>query len=1854
MKTGTIVDTCYTNHIRNESHQTPLNKFLQKIGQKGGQMTENEEAYFESMRTSSFVVRTIGGPVDPQALNALLFAVDIWSTEIVSGIPIKIDVSFENLPSGTLATTSRTGFFNVPNAPDPSVIYNPPLADALAGFDLSPTEADITIRFNANEAFYYGTDGLTPQGQIDFVSLSLHEIGHGMGMSGTVNGSGTMIGLNSGSNLRVYDQLVELGDGTPLSTLDNGSATMADALRSEDIFMNAPSATAALGSRPKLYAPTAFAPGSSYSHWDEDAFPNGDANSLMSPIFDLGESNHDIGDIFRGLLNDIGWSVVSEVPAIDAAMVSVDAPKSGKALTNSEPVTITIGNLGELPIGGFDVAYRINGGIPVFEFFTGTIAAGDIAEHTFSTPADLSEQGTTYLVEAGVFVSGDERPGNDFNGAFVTNFLVVDELPYFEDFENGENGWRVEEGGSWQLGTPSTAAINGAASGTKAWATNLTGNYPDFDASILRSPSFDLSGLTVDPLLSFALHTEIEEGYDGLSVQMSMDDGLTWQNVGQLGDPGWYTANLGDFGSTALDFSGGNGDAFSGSTGSYIEVAHFLEGAAGEPSVQLRFVFGSDFTFNEEGAAIDDISIAAPAINGSLVALRNPVTGAGLSATEQITVSVLNAGTSVLENFQLALTVDGSQVIVEEFATAMASQEIVEVTFQHTLDMSQSGIYELSVDLILENDEVPNDNTITKTVTNFAVADNTFPYVESFENGTGGWFAQGTNSSWEIGTPNGPSIQGASDGSNAWATNLDGPHNTFEQSFVISPVFDFSQLSQPTIFIDISYDLGVFPADPPVFPNDVPLNGVAMQYSTDLGATWTNIGELGDPDNWYNANITSSELGLDLAALEFSGGNGDSWSSSSDGYLTAIQNLSELAGTSQVQLRLVLGTIIFPDFDSDGFAFDNLRIVDAIELTCTDNPAPQPNAQGACSAEVSVVTPIVTGSNHFALTNNYNGTDDASDTYPVGTTQVVWTATDLTSGLTSTCTSTIVVEDGENPTISSSDIQVTAGNGETSAVVNYELPAIADNCSLTTVVSHSTNLGLPFDGGTINCPFGANSYLRVFDPQREFQLAEEFVVTKGIFGVNLAFDIAGQQDVTLNIYSLKHGESLSYSNLTLLASEIIEIPNIDIEDTDQYRLVEVPIQATIPKGSIAVMEVRSSDLDGASQGGRDFGVASNMAGQTSESYIAATECGVTEPIPLSALGFPEINLVMGLESHITPPIYFLEGRGPGAEYPIGTSTETYGVIDRSGRTAVTSFDITVSELPFTVDLVDAPSGNQIRLLQDGDVIDVMDPETRSTSIVADFKEALDDVGSVVFELNGEVEKIENFAPYAIAGDFGKGGLKPFQLSIGTNVLTVTTYTEPKGEGTPEASTTITFEVINGSAVTNFTLIDAMTGLPIRDLTDGDVVDIAQTPEVSVEAHTDPLEVGSVVFELNGDRRRPESFRPYSLAGDRKGDYQAIEFEGGIQTLKATPYELKGGQGSTGEPLTVSFDVVYGATVAGVDIVNTASGSIIGSLVDGGTIDLVDPEMEHITLVANTAPLDVGSVEFILDGKRVQTENALPYAIAGEKKHRLHPFDFGPGAHELVVKTYSKKGRKGIEGGSTTIHFNVTYSASINKLNIVDTKSKNVLSALDGAVINVDDRAYKSITVLAETMPLEVGSVEFVLDGKRVKTENNAPYAIAGDSKRGEKLRKKKFKVGVHELTVTPYSAKGRKGIAGEATTVTFEVISSKELQREDATIEEEKTDPQEVVEAVTEDLTVYPVPFTDALQFALHSSVAEELQISLLDFSGRTVLKETFRVIEGANHLTLDVTRTRVIPGIYLVRVAGEQFGQKTLRVIKK
>ncbi|NJO00602.1 MAG: T9SS type A sorting domain-containing protein [Bacteroidia bacterium] len=206
----------------------------------------------------------------------------------------------------------RYSIRNFAEAPERDVFYPAALANALAGRDLEANLPDIVARFNQNRAdWYFGLDGNPPPGAFDFVTVVLHELGHGMGFIGTgeVTLSEGSVGNDDGVPL-IFDFFVQNGSGVAITSFPSPSSQLRQQLEGNNLFFGGNNTIEAnLGVAPRIYAPNPWDDGSSYSHWDEQAFPSRNINSLMTPQLARREVIQDIGDITRGMMQDMGWTL---------------------------------------------------------------------------------------------------------------------------------------------------------------------------------------------------------------------------------------------------------------------------------------------------------------------------------------------------------------------------------------------------------------------------------------------------------------------------------------------------------------------------------------------------------------------------------------------------------------------------------------------------------------------------------------------------------------------------------------------------------------------------------------------------------------------------------------------------------------------------------------------------------------------------------------------------------------------------------------------------------------------------------------------------------------------------------------------------------------------------------------------------------------------------------------------------------------------------------------------------------------------------------------------------------------------------------------------------------------------------------------------------------------------------------------------------------------------------------------------------------------------------------------------------------------------------------------------------------
>jgi hypothetical protein len=305
---------CYIDQRNNHDHIHPPKNFVEG------------RAHEARTQTATFEVEYINFPADNQAKNAFQYAIDIWETQIISSVPIRVRAEWVTLDEGVLGQAIwGTAFANFDGAQHMNTFYPVALAEKIAGKELNPTtEADISAQFNGNVSWYFGTDANAPSGKMDLVTVVLHELAHGLIFTDTYtveNNSGSL-GLQSGaaSIPFVLDLFVENGINENLfATFTSPSTALGTQLTSQNIFIDAQQARAANGGNAvKLYAPSPFNQGSSISHFDETTF-NNTANKLMTPQIAFAEAIHNPGIILLGLMSDLGWvsTRIDHVPLKD-------------------------------------------------------------------------------------------------------------------------------------------------------------------------------------------------------------------------------------------------------------------------------------------------------------------------------------------------------------------------------------------------------------------------------------------------------------------------------------------------------------------------------------------------------------------------------------------------------------------------------------------------------------------------------------------------------------------------------------------------------------------------------------------------------------------------------------------------------------------------------------------------------------------------------------------------------------------------------------------------------------------------------------------------------------------------------------------------------------------------------------------------------------------------------------------------------------------------------------------------------------------------------------------------------------------------------------------------------------------------------------------------------------------------------------------------------------------------------------------------------------------------------------------------------------------------------------------------
>lgn len=540
-------------------------------------------------------------------------------------------------------------------------------------------------------------------------------------------------------------------------------------------------------------------------------------------------------------------------------------PQPGRVLTSSAltattVISMRVKNLDDAAINTFTLKYSINGGAFVSEAGLGPIAAGATYTHNFAVTQDFSTV-NTYSLKVAVENTSAADPVN----ANDTITVLIKQLPnapitlitgsdFLDNIETAADSayYRGQIGlsGADRYDFTSTTAFGRvrsfintgiAYSGTKALTLDADRFNGSGTADSLKA-TFNLlpHAGTPDDIRLDVRYKNHGQGPDNANkIWIRGDDTKPWIEVYDLYtnqlDPGLYKKT------------------------SSIELSDILTANAQDFSTSFQVRFGQQgfiLAADDEGGAgytFDDIHLYKVDNDIQMVSLDTPiVTSCALGANVPVRITVRNSADTTVNNIPVKFTIDGGPVTTETIAS-IAGNTNLSYTFTATADLSVIGVHIVKVWVDYAGDSFRDNDTVTVTIRNSPVI-TSYPYLQNFEAGNGDWYSLGKNNSWEYGTPAAPKINRAASGSKAWKTNLTGSYRDQQLSYLYSPCFDITGMTNPTLSLSIALDL----EDCGSGPTDL-CDGAYAEYSPD-GTTWTRLGANGQGTNWYNKTYPGNHL----------------------------------------------------------------------------------------------------------------------------------------------------------------------------------------------------------------------------------------------------------------------------------------------------------------------------------------------------------------------------------------------------------------------------------------------------------------------------------------------------------------------------------------------------------------------------------------------------------------------------------------------------------------------------------------------------------------------------------------------------------------------------------------------------------------------------------------------------------------------------------------------------------------------------------------------------------------------------------------------------------------------------------
>ncbi|HLO37905.1 MAG TPA: S8 family serine peptidase [Lacibacter sp.] len=538
----------------------------------------------------------------------------------------------------------------------------------------------------------------------------------------------------------------------------------------------------------------------------------------------------------------------------DLKIDSLIAPVHGRqntsiGLSASQPITVRIKNLDNVATSStYNISYQINGGAVITESSAVSIGPNATVNYTFAATANLSAPGA-YTIKVTVKQTGDAQTANDeltYIVKHIANPAVS--LPFTETFETtGNDEYKTNffaltnadrfdyintSNGRLRTFVNSGVAVNGSKAITlDAIHYNgvLAGN--SVTGTINLNSYIASQGLRFD--FNFKNHGQLKQ--PGTGVWMRGSDTQPWvlvynlsSNQGNLGEVKRVSININELGQTV-------------SSSFQVKFDQISSTSANNAAYDID---GYDM---DDGFTFDDIRIVQASNDVLLTQLVAPDTFNCTPGNANIIIKVKNTTATTFTNVPVYYRINNGTAVAGSIPSLAGNTEL-DFTFPTQADLSAFKAYKIDAWVQLSGDDYPVNDSINNRFVYSSPVISSFPYLERFDNSNGNWFTDTLSySSWRWGKPSKILMKRSASEGNGWFTTLSNTYKQNENSYLYSPCFNLSSLTQPVLsFSHITQQ-----------EDNCNCDYHTLEYSTDNGNTWQRLTAT-NGTNWFDSSANQS------------------------------------------------------------------------------------------------------------------------------------------------------------------------------------------------------------------------------------------------------------------------------------------------------------------------------------------------------------------------------------------------------------------------------------------------------------------------------------------------------------------------------------------------------------------------------------------------------------------------------------------------------------------------------------------------------------------------------------------------------------------------------------------------------------------------------------------------------------------------------------------------------------------------------------------------------------------------------------------------------------------------------------